>query len=137
MDYKKAAGELHDLLVAHMKSGLSQRLQKAGHGEMFALGFLMKQEGCVLPSSISAAMNSSTARTASLLGALEQKGLVTRQIDPSDRRQILVSLTGEGRALAASHEEHVRDNLEKTLRSLGEDDTRELIRLITKLVGIA
>ena len=30
------------------------------------------------------------------VGRLEQRGWVTREVDPSDRRQVLVSLTGEG-----------------------------------------
>ena len=75
----------------------------------------------------------SKAGMSQMLGGLEQKGLVTREIDPENRRKILVHLTPLGEEMLASHHRDFDRRLDEMIARLGEDDTRELIRLIDKL----
>ena len=53
----------------------------------------------ISPSTISERMLVTTASTTSLLDTLEKRGLVTRGIDPQDRRRQLVTITAEGRRI--------------------------------------
>lgn len=135
-DFREAAEELQKLMTGHRRSGFMERNGLFAKGEMFALGFLYKRGGEVLPGEISEKMGISSARIASILNALERKELVTRRIDPTDRRKILVKLTGEGSAKALAHREEALSEMENILRGMGEDDTKELIRLLRKLSDI-
>ena len=56
----------------------------------------------ISPSTISERMFVTTASTTSLLDTLEKRGLVTRDIDPQDRRRQLVTITSEGRRIVDS-----------------------------------
>ena len=75
----------------------------------------------------------SKAGMSQMLGGLEQKGFVTREIDPENRRRILVHLTPLGEELLTSHHRDLDRRLDEVVSRLGEEDTRELIRLIDKL----
>ena len=105
-------------------------------GEAFVLHTLSQRDGAALPGQLRSATCTSSARVAATLGSLEQKGYVTREIDPADRRRILVRLTDEGRRAWENMHGMMRGRLEGTLRALGEDDTRELLRLAARLKEI-
>ncbi|MGB3485777.1 MAG: MarR family winged helix-turn-helix transcriptional regulator [Mycobacterium sp.] len=65
---------------------------------------------------------------------LEARGLVTREIDPSNRRCKLVSLTDEGRAMLATVEA-VEDPAPESMSVLDDDDLAALRRILDKLGG--
>ncbi|MDO5117096.1 MAG: MarR family transcriptional regulator [Eggerthellaceae bacterium] len=57
---------------------------------------------------------------------LETKGYVTREVDPENRRQIILTLSEKGRQFISAHRKKVRDKLEESLSTLGEDE-RDLL----------
>ena len=57
---------------------------------------LLAQEGKVRPSEISDALRLSRPNITSNLSTLEDQGLVTRMINPDNRREVYVTLTKEG-----------------------------------------
>jgi DNA-binding MarR family transcriptional regulator len=65
---------------------------------------------------------------------LEARGLVTRQIDPANRRCKLVSLTEAGRALVADIDA-IDDPAPEPLSALGEDDLTALYSILGKVVS--
>ena len=65
---------------------------------------------------------------------LEARGLVIREIDPSNRRSKLVSLTADGRALVADIDA-VEDPAPDSLAALPSGDLAELRRILDKLTG--
>lgn len=75
----------------------------------------------------------SKAGMSQMLSGLEQKGFVTREIDPENRRKILVHLTLRGEGLLSAHHRDFDRNLDEVITRFGEEDTRELVRLIDKL----
>ena len=107
------------------------------HGEMFMLNHMAHRGESVTPGELAAAMNTSSARVAVALRSLESKGLVTRRIDMEDRRKINVSLTRRGLELVECHKKEIKDKIELILRQLGEDDTREYIRIVERMTEIA
>lgn len=65
---------------------------------------------------------------------LEARGLVTREVDPSNRRSKLVSLTDQGRAVVAAIDA-VEDPAPEALSALDQTDLTALRRIVDKLAG--
>ncbi|MCL2085213.1 MAG: transcriptional regulator, partial [Oscillospiraceae bacterium] len=89
------------------------------------------------PSEISEALCVSSARVTAALNSLERKGYITRRIDGADRRRVLIALTPSGRAEAERVRGTLLDILEKMLRSLGEYDAKEYVRITGRMAELA
>jgi DNA-binding MarR family transcriptional regulator len=137
MDYKQLAVQFMESMHMLHRARPHKRLNESMQGEAFVLQFLSYHQGYVLPSEISNVMGISSARVAAALNSLERKGLINRQIDPSDRRRILVSLTLQGKQLAADKEREMMEKTSALLSLLGEDDAKEYIRLTRRLAELA
>jgi len=135
MDYTTAAAELMRIFE-RARGGNFDMLHRHMKGEGFVLHILSQTQGAALPSQLCGATQTSSARVAATLGSLEQKGYVTRETDPADRRRVLVRLTDEGRRAWEAMQGEMRGRLEGTLRELGEADTGELLRLAARLAEI-
>lgn len=102
-------------------------------GSMFIVLTLHAKGDHVSPGEISKNLNISTARVATSLNLLESKELIIRKNDKNDRRKIIVVLTDKGRRLAVKHHENVKKKITDLFESLGEDDTRDLVRISRKI----
>jgi len=128
---------LLECLQELLKTSVAKNVLFSSKGEMFILGYLYGKASFATPSEISGAMNVSSARIAALLNTLEGRGLVRRNVDPSDRRKIAVLLTAEGREILRSHREKVYARLNALASELGEEDLKEYIRLTKRIVKIS
>lgn len=137
MDYSKLADEFLQQMHFFRRFKPQQKINESMHGEAFALHHIAKSGEKIIPSEISEAMGISGARIAATLNSLEGKGYITRQIDPSDRRRILVTLTNRGREQEYEHRRQLTETIEKMLRQLGEKDAQEYIRLTCKMAELA
>lgn len=134
MDYEQLASEFMEKMHKLKKARPNHQFNETFHGEAFVIQFLSHRNGSALPSEISQAMGTSTARIAAALNSLEKKSLITRQIDPSDRRRILVDITPAGKDLAKERHQDMIGRTAKMLALLGEDDAKELTRIAGKLI---
>jgi len=134
MDYTKLAAELFQMLPA---PGKAHREPPVGgmHSYALILTYIGHKE-VVLPKDISGIMGVSTARVAVALNDLEEKGLITREIDSDDRRQIIVRLTPKGKEASAEQKEKFLDKMAEFLAELGEDDAREYVRIMGRIAEI-
>lgn len=105
-------------------------------GENYVLNYLLEHGNNILPSNLSESMKVSTARVARMLNSLEKKCYITRNINSNDRRQIFVSLTDEGKCSAKSCILKYQNEIKRILDELGEDDTKDLIRILNRLTEI-
>lgn len=137
MDYNELAAELMQKMYTLRQAQPQKQLDESMQGEHFVLHLISFHQRSILPSEISNRMGISSARIAAALNSLERKGLITRQIDTSDRRRILVDLTAEGKALADEQHKKAMEMLTNTLRQLGELDAREYVRITGKLAELA
>ena len=137
MEAHEMAADLLDNLQMLRKLRPQRNIDSALRGEAFVLGYIALNGEGVLPGEISQQMGVSSARVAKALNGLEHKGLITRQINTRDRRQIVVNVTQSGQTLAEEHRKAVLDEVGKLLNLLGDDDAREYIRLTGKLVALA
>ena len=137
VDYKKLAKEFFYKRYQLNQINHQQMLDKSLRGEICTLLYLKDRSEFVLPGEISGEMNISSARVASILNSLESKGLLERQIDKTDRRRILVSLTQRGGEKAEEHNEIVINMIAKMLELLGEDDAKEFVRITGRIIDMA
>ncbi|SHH58772.1 DNA-binding transcriptional regulator, MarR family [Sporobacter termitidis DSM 10068] len=138
MDYGELATEMLKKTGAMMKSSFWPKKASAFmHGEMFILNFLGYRDRDTLPSELSAAMSTSSARVAMALKSLEAKGFIERRVDKGDRRRILVTITELGRELVESERKEMHDKMVKILTELGEEDAREYIRIVGRITEIS
>ena len=118
------------------RSCIPQSVQEPLKGENFLLDYLSAQNGCSTPGTLREVLGVSAPRTAAMLRALEEKGMLRRCADSHDRRRVVVQLTALGRRTAeqlpaalCAHGQHI-------LKQLGEQDSRELIRLLGRITEI-
>ena len=138
MDSSALAIELIQKTGALMKTSFwPKKANTFLHGEMFILNFMAHRNESVIPSELASAMNTSSARVAMALKSMEKKGFITRRIDTEDRRRINVSLTPDGRELVEAHKRDMRKKVEVIINDLGEEDTREYIRIVERMTKIA
>jgi DNA-binding MarR family transcriptional regulator len=138
MDTDSLATEVMTKTMRMMKSSFWPKKASAFlHGEMFILNYLAHRQEDVLPSELSTAMNTSTARVAMALKSLEQKGFIRRRIDSGDRRKVIVSITEQGNALVICERKDMHDRMVRIIGELGEEDTRDYMRLIDRITEIS
>lgn len=137
MDISEMIGDMFPRVVRLNRSIFSKVLSEHIHGENFALNVLILSGGISTPGEISAASNISTARVASILNSMEKKGYITRATDTKDRRKVIVEITETGRAYAGEALEKLKTMLGVIFDELGEDDVRELIRILKKTFDVA
>jgi DNA-binding MarR family transcriptional regulator len=69
-----------------------------------------------------------------LINPLEEAGYVRRLQAPNDRRVVLVGLTDKGKHLAESLISELQEQLVGLVNHLGEEDSRTLIRLLSRSI---
>ena len=92
----------------------------------------MRGEGTegVKVSELSSHMRVTSPSITQLVTALEERGLVTRRMDPDDRRSVLVSLTEKGEETTRQAGENLHRLFAGIVGHLGEDKSRLLIGLM-------
>ncbi|MGN9795977.1 MarR family winged helix-turn-helix transcriptional regulator [Streptomyces sp. NPDC054847] len=126
--------------VSHAVSRVA-RLHRIAAGKLLkGLGLYPGQEfvmmrlwdaGPVRQSELIKAADLDPSTVTKMLQRLEQSGHVRRCPDPDDRRAVLVEATERSCALLSDVSEAWAKLEEHTLRGLGEDDRRELARLLS------
>jgi DNA-binding MarR family transcriptional regulator len=106
----------------HQKRGGDEERHNMGQFRMLEI---LRRAPCTLSGL--AAMHHVTPSTMSRsIDVLVRKGWVTRENDPHDRRQVILSLTDEGSAAHAAVNQHTQDMLAQLLEQLDEQDRTRL-----------
>ena len=71
-----------------------------------------------------------------MLASLEKKGYINRDIDRNNRRNLIVTLTSEGRKVLESRYEEHSKRLQKVINRLGEEDAKQLLRIFNRMIDI-
>ncbi len=99
-----------------------------------ALGVLSGSDGRRL-SDLAEALRIAPRSATEVADALQQRGLVERSPDPSDRRAVLLTVTDEGRRVQAEIGEARAAALQAMFDRLSGRERAELGRLLRVLVG--
>ena len=137
MNYSKLADKFLQQMYLFRKFEPQQKINESTQGEAFALHHIAMNSEHIIPSEISEALGISGARIAATLNSLESKGYIVRQIDPSDRRRILITLTNKGEEQEKAYRSDLTKTMEKMFEQLGEHDANEYIRITGKMADLA
>lgn len=134
MNYEEMALELlknrNDLLLVP----ISQQLSALTKGVYFVLNYLYTHDDAAYPKELSSKMAVSSARIAALLNHMEKKKLVIRSHDPHDNRQIIVSLTQEGRSCLEAKRKQALHEAIQLFMYLGPEDAAHYLRIQRRIV---
>ncbi len=86
------------------------------------------------PTELSRCQNVSKNTISTLLGSLEAQGLVTRDLDPNDKRVFRIRLTEEGRSLVRTTAPAHVSNLNRLIAGLSPQERAQLADLLEKLI---
>jgi DNA-binding MarR family transcriptional regulator len=76
------------------------------------------------------------AAVSQMLGALEKKGYLTREVNRDNRRRIILSLTAKGAAFLDKTRAETEERLAGIISRFGKANTRELITLVNRFSDI-
>lgn len=85
------------------------------------------------PSELSEHLGVSRNTVSALLNGLEEQGLIERHLHPTDRRQLLIRITPEGRIVVHHHAPEFGAYLRDLFSGLSEEEQTELLSLHHKL----
>lgn len=94
------------------------------------------EEEPLTPMILVEEMGLTSGRVANILRGLEQKQLIRRTRDGTDGRKVHISLTDTGMTQAQQLMDDIHSRNVALLDALGEPDSRELLRLLRKLVYV-
>ena len=137
MFYSEAAASLMKLLARTRQNPDLKNVREISIGEKGILLYLVSRPEGVPSGELSRALGIGSGGVANLLSVLDRKEYISRSISPKDRRIIIVSITEAGRKAITDLRCRIQTRLEDLLKALGEDDTRELIRIYERIVRIS
>lgn len=120
---------------------------KRGHGgtvpkvpirksEMFALmtigKLILKYPDGIKLSTLSKTLNLAPPTVTPMINSLEESGFIIRVGSKQDRRVVFIQLTEMGQTFLNEKEKHFKPNIQALVEYLGQEDTKELIRLVRK-----
>ena len=136
MELQRLTEELLQTVTSLNRSCIPQSVQEHLKGENFLLSYLNEHGGRSTPGALREVLGVSAPRTAAMLRALEEKGMLRRCADDCDRRRVVVQLTELGRRPAEQMHAALCAHVQHVLKQLGEQDSRELIRLLGRITEI-
>ncbi len=111
----------------------SQKSTDSMRGEPMVMRYIDTHDGRAIPNEMSKELGISTARITKVLDSLEKKEFVIRNVDPSDRRRQVISITEKGRKFNRARNKEIVDECIHLMNYLGEEDSKELIRIMGRL----
>jgi MarR family transcriptional regulator, organic hydroperoxide resistance regulator len=93
----------------------------------------LEQIGVLSLSALSEQIHARNSTVTGIIDRMEQNGLVRRERSSEDRRVIQIRLTRKGLAIARETPLEPMTLLVSALASLGEDDTKALLRILRRV----
>lgn len=84
-------------------------------------------------SSLSERIRAQNSTVTGIIDRMEREGLVLRERSTSDRRVVYIRLTEKGRRVSSDIEVEPMEIFRQVLATLSRDDTRDLLRILSKL----
>lgn len=123
MAVSRSLRRAYDAGLAHLSLNLTEAMLLA----------YVEERGPVSQSQLAEALGLGRAAVGIVIDGLHERGLVTREADPGDRRVWLVALTGEGRELCADIAAADRELREQVRAGLSRAERQQFVRLLLRL----
>jgi DNA-binding MarR family transcriptional regulator len=139
LPYASCSGSTLALLLREIRAAfwaqMEAELRRAGHELTFSQYITLKElaRGTASATDLASAAQLNPGAMTRLLDKLEQRGIVTRDADPSDRRALRIHLTGAGAAIWTDINHCGQRVRERAMHGMAEDDRDTLTRLLTQV----
>lgn len=94
-------------------------------------------KGNVKISDIKGYLSISKGAISQNLSSLEKKGYIKRTTDENNRRNVIITLTQEGREIIKEHYSQFNERLEKIISRLGEENVKQMIKIVDQMTEIS
>ena len=129
-DMEKLPEELYGVLSDLLNRKSNIAILDSIRGEYGVLNCLYDMDDGASAGELCRRLHVVPGRMADILKKLEEKELIVRTRNESDRRVVRAQITDKGRRVSAEKRTEIREEYRGLFRTLGENDTRELIRLL-------
>lgn len=126
--------ELYNLLADFLNSPSNRHFMDSIRGEYGVLRYLLEGDENITAGYLCEKLQVVPGRMTDILTSLENKGLIVRRKNDKDRRIVNVFITDKGREEAERKRLEIHEDYKGLSEVLGENDTRELLRLLKILL---
>lgn len=105
----------------------------AEHAQMHVLA-LLRDRNSMNQRELQEMLNVRSASLSEILGKLEHRGFIRRELDGQDRRNFVITVTGEGCDAVATGEDARRKSADALFASLSGNERRQLSELLDKII---
>jgi DNA-binding MarR family transcriptional regulator len=128
-------GSLLNQVGRELATAMDRRLAPAGITAQQAALLLHASRGQRTPSQLMTLLGTDTAGMTKLLDRLAAKGLIERERHPTDRRAVLIALTGQGRALLPRIRPAFGHVTGQLLAGFTHEETLQLTGMLERMLG--
>ena len=136
MEHDSLVDELFAIMREFSKVPFQEHSRNFATGEMAILFYLNSIQDGATAGDICNYLQVTTGRIASALNSLEKKNFIQRKTHEKDKRKVKVCITSYGRDYVLQTYDNGRVISRNVLENLGEEDTKEFIRIVKKLMDI-
>ena len=122
--------ELYSVLADFLNKKNNIEVLNSIRGEYGVLNCLIDMEDGASAGELGKKLHVVPGRVADILNSLEQKELIVRTRSESDRRVVKAHITEKGKQVSMEKRNEIHNNYKGLFKILGENDVRELIRLL-------
>ena len=131
-DYIQQINLLQNQLNVHLATKYQNRLDNQLTAKQLLLLELISSN-ISSTKEIAQQLDISTSAVSQLLNKLEEKGYITRTVNPKNRREILLKLSKKGESFFREQEEFSKEIDELVYGKLPEEDLQQLANILKKL----
>ena len=136
MEHDSLVDELFAIMREFSKVPFQEQSRNFATGEMAILFYLNSIQDGATAGDICNYLQVTTGRIASALNSLEKKNFIQRKTHEKDKRKVKVCITSYGRDYVLQNYDNGIVISRNVLENLGEEDTKEFIRIVKKLMNI-
>ncbi|MCE7008283.1 MarR family transcriptional regulator [Kibdelosporangium philippinense] len=130
------AGELFELSMALDRVGNAAAARIGVNQTDLICLTLLSRRGPMSSGEVAAELGLTNAAISAMAGRLEKHGYVTREIDPNDRRRVLLSVQQEGAEQAFAMFDGVYQAMVELFGEYEERDLRKLAEILPRFRAI-
>ena len=135
MNLQQTAALLFDLLV-QQRTALEKLSLELSQGESGALLYLSTHTNGIPQNELSSHLGISTPRVTAIVNTRQQKGLLTKAPDQTDRRKTRLHITPKGTTTIEHKKQQAMDIIFHVLRNLTPNEIENYIHLLKKIQHI-
>ena len=137
MSQESLSEELVQMIIQLSHKPDLEHTQLVTRGEGALLAYLALDHNGATSGELRGALEVGSGRVANALKNLETKQLITRTRSATDGRVVRVYLTPLGKDLILARYHRLLSRMEELVQLLGEEDSRELLRLTRKIIALS